>query len=291
VSVPGTIWSKFVLVCALLAGTVQAEVRNIPLVVPFSPGGPTDQIWRSLEPHVNQELMVHKIKLVTEYRTGAGGLIAANHVATAPTTTLGIFSIALAVAPVINPAASRFQTQDLSLVAYVGNIDMVATSNRFKTHAEFRSQCQARSLSYGSSGIGSATHLFAVMLLEQSQCKPAVHVPYKGMSQAALDSRSGQLDFLIEFANSVSGTVLDIDLGAMPLENWHVIVANAGADAQDTVLIRRAFDAVKKNPVLVNDLQHRLNTKNLASVRDNIWLRNQFVSLARLVRSVDTAQK
>ena len=282
---PSTILNKLAMILALSATAAVADVRNIPMIVPFSAGGPTDQIWRAMEPAVNQELAVQGLKLVTEYKPGAGAMVAANHIAQASTTTVGIFSTALVIAPNVNPQAANFKPQDFVLVAYAGSVNMVVVSNKYQTRDSLVRACQQDSVTYGSSGIGSATHLFGELVAQELKCKPAIHVPYKGMSAAAPDLQAGRIDFLVDFATSATAPKLDVDVDRFPLENWHVVVANASADAQDLAKIQKAFDAIKKNSTAVKEIQQRTGVQNLGANKDTSWLHRQFHAFQKFVTS------
>ena len=57
-------------------------------------------------------------------------------------------------------------------------------------------------LTYGSAGIGSGPHLFA-LLFEKMAGVTMTHVPYKGTSQAAVDLMGGQINLLFDSLVSV----------------------------------------------------------------------------------------
>ena len=285
-SVRVTIWNK-IAACVLATAAVTAswaETRSVAMVVPFAAGGPTDQLWRVIEPHINQELSRHSMKLVTEYRPGAGGMIAANSVAQATRTTVAIFSTALVIAPVINPAAVQFAPRDLVLVAYAGHSDMWVLSARYQSAAELQMACTSGAVTYGSSGVGSATHLFGHLVSQRLRCGQATHVPYRGQAAAVPDLQAGRLDYVVDFAGSQSARRLPFEWDGMSLQNWHVIVANATADAQDLVRLQQAFAAVKADPVRVADIQQRFSVARFAEERSTAWLQDQFVQFARFVK-------
>jgi hypothetical protein len=257
------------------------------MVVPFAAGGPTDQIWRATEAAVNHKLYPHGIKLVTEYRPGAGGLIAANHVAQASAATLGIFSTALVIAPAVNPGAVKFKASDLTLVSYFGRVSMVAVSTKHQSLQSLKQACKQGSVNYGSSGVGSATHLFGHMMSNKIKCSSAVHIPYKGMSAANPDLQSGRLDYLVDFATSATAPKLDIDLDQLPIENWHVFAANSAADPADLEVLQKAFDAIKKDPAIVDKIQQQTRITQLASHRSNQWFLEQFDVVQSLVSTLN----
>lgn len=285
-SVRVTIWNKItVTVLALSALCVSwAETRSVAMVVPFAAGGATDQLWRVLEPHVNQELSRYNMKLVTEYRPGAGGMIAANSVAQATRTTVAIFSTALVIAPVVNPGAVQFAPRDLVLVAYAGHSDMWLLSAKHQSLSELQTACGHGPVTYGSSGVGSATHLFGHIIGQRLRCEQVTHVPYRGQAAAVPDLQAGRLDYVVDFAGSQSAKRIAFDWGTVPLQNWHVIVANASADSKDIARLQQAFAAVKSDPARVAEIQQRFAVTRFADERSTAWLQDQFVHFAKFVK-------
>jgi tripartite-type tricarboxylate transporter receptor subunit TctC len=98
-----------------------------------------------------------------------------------------------------NPAVSRLSYDavkdfaPVGMVAVTPNILVVNEKVPAKTLAEFVRLARAKSLSYGSTGAGSATHL-TMAYLEQQAGFQLVHVPYKGAAPATADLLGGQVD-------------------------------------------------------------------------------------------------
>jgi tripartite-type tricarboxylate transporter receptor subunit TctC len=86
------------LICLTFLTPLKAETL-ISVVIPFSAGGATDQLWRVIEPHLNKRLQPRGIRLITENIPGAGGTIGTNRVATSEKPMLGFFSPAFAISP------------------------------------------------------------------------------------------------------------------------------------------------------------------------------------------------
>jgi tripartite-type tricarboxylate transporter receptor subunit TctC len=57
-------------------------------------------------------------------------------------------------------------------------------------------KAQGDKLRYGSSGIGSSTHLSTANFSEMAGIKPT-HVPYRGIAPAITDLQGGHVDFLV----------------------------------------------------------------------------------------------
>ena len=71
-------------------------------------------------------------------------------------------------------------------------------------------------LTFASSGMGSATHLCA-MLFQEAIGTPLTMVQYKGAGPAILDVRSGQVDVICDLPTTTSAAVRAGDLKAFVL--------------------------------------------------------------------------
>lgn len=174
--------------------------RPIRLVVPFSPGGPSDILGRSLGQRLAERLGQ---QVVIDNRGGAGGNIGAEIVARAPadgyTVFLGTPGILIA-----NPAMGKapFDTAKdfvpVALAANMTSIMVVPASAPVKSLRELIDFARARpgQLTYGSSGNGSASHL-ATELFKQTARVEITHVPYKGAAPAVADLLGGHLSLMI----------------------------------------------------------------------------------------------
>jgi len=82
----------------------------------------------------------------------------------------------------------------ISMVAMVPNVMVVHPSIPVKTVNDFIAYARARpgQLSYGSSGVGSPSHLCGELLSAITRI-PLSHVPYKGQGQAMIDLLGGHL--------------------------------------------------------------------------------------------------
>ena len=86
----------------------------------------------------------------------------------------------------------------IGLIATTPNVMVVHPSVPATTVAEFIAYAKVNpgKVSYGSSGIGTSTHL-AVELLKSMTGIQLVHVPYKGGAQSSADLIGGQIQLLI----------------------------------------------------------------------------------------------
>ena len=183
-------------IAALACGTLAAAQANFPtrpvtITVGFAPGGGTDTAARIIAKKLTENIGQ---SVVVENRSGAGGNIAAQHVANAAPDgyTIHLSSVGpLTVAPAMTKNLPYDVKRDLAPItmgAVFPNVFVVHTDVPAKTLAEFVALAKAKKgeLSYASSGIGGAGHL-AGELFKQRAGIDLVHVPYKGGGPAMSD--------------------------------------------------------------------------------------------------------
>jgi tripartite-type tricarboxylate transporter receptor subunit TctC len=172
--------------------------RPVRLVVPFAAGGPTDIMARGLA-----KLMAAPLgqQVVVENRPGAGGNIAAAHVAGSPAdghTVLIAGQAILAINNVLYDKPGYDPVRDFSWVGMLGSIPNVLIANPQAAPArdlkEFLSLAKTREFSYASNGNGSLSHLMTEVLAQAAGVK-FVHVPYQGAAPARVDLLAGRVAF------------------------------------------------------------------------------------------------
>ena len=230
------------------------QAQNILLIVPYAPGGVSDQMARALEKTLSNRLSYN---IIVEYQTGAGGIIAANNVAknSSKDTVLLIHSSAIAT-NTFNPNSTYNLIQDFVPVAKLGSVPLVLVANPQSVVSSIKQLKQLGIPSfYASNGTGTANHI-AGEILQQQLNKELTPVFYKGETTALTDvlsnnvpmmfasvgvitgyARSGQLSML-----AITGTQRNSKLPTIPTfaeqgirgfersPNWLVLLANAGAD-------------------------------------------------------------
>jgi tripartite-type tricarboxylate transporter receptor subunit TctC len=161
--------------------------RPIRLIVPYTPGGFTDQMARLVQPGLQQQLGQ---TVVIDNRPGANSIIGVDAVArSAPDGyTFAVVIAAYAANTTLYPKLPYDPAKDLQGVALLGVSPLVAAVGNqapFKTAKELAAYAKANpgKLSYGSSGNGSAAHLTSE-LFKSITGTDMVHVPYKGAAPA-----------------------------------------------------------------------------------------------------------
>lgn len=175
--------------------------KPLRLIVPFSAGGVTDLVARIYASELGKSLGQ---TVVVENKTGAAGAVAMDAVkqAAADGYTLMLATIGTqAINPALIPTL-RYSPNDLDYVTMLTTVPqllVVNASSPIHSVAELVDHAKKNpgTLSYGSSGIGSAPHL-AVEIFSSRAGFQAVHVPYRGSSQSITDLIAGRLDFMID---------------------------------------------------------------------------------------------
>jgi tripartite-type tricarboxylate transporter receptor subunit TctC len=168
--------------------------RPIRIVVAFPPGASTDVLARALanalQPALGQPVVV-------ENRPGAGGNIATVAVRRSPPD--GSVFLAHSVAFAVNPSLFRnagYEATDLEPVAMLASTPNIITVNTEKLQVsnlgELIAAARTRPLDYGSSGIGTTTHLGMELLFRSLARVEIQHVPF-GPAQAVTAVVGGQV--------------------------------------------------------------------------------------------------
>ena len=171
--------------------------RPVTLTVGFAPGGGTDTAARIVAKKLTENL---GISVVVDNKSGAGGNIAAQHIAAAPPDgyTIHLASVGpLTVAPHMAKSLAYDPKRDMAPITMgvmFPNVFVVHLGVPVQTLAEFVAFAKQKpgEVSYASSGIGGAGHL-AGELFKQRAGIEMIHVPYKGGGPAMADLLAGRI--------------------------------------------------------------------------------------------------
>jgi tripartite-type tricarboxylate transporter receptor subunit TctC len=191
--------------CAIAFALASAAVfpqeypaKPVRIIVPFSPGGVTDNSARVIADPLGTRLGQ---QVIIENRPGASGNIGTQLVAqSAPdgyTLVLGFDGTM-----VINPhvfARLPFDTlRDFAPVTKLGDAALILVSHpslppkNLAGFISFAKKSKSATFPYGTSGTGGTPHL-AGELLKQRTGVALEHIPYKGGGQAIIDVLGGQI--------------------------------------------------------------------------------------------------
>ena len=190
----------WILLAAAATAAAQAYPnRTVRIVVPIAAGGSTDVFARTLAAHFFE---VWGQGVIVDNRPGAGGMIGSELVAKSPPD--GYNLLMAYTSHVTNPALWTRLPYDtlrdfapVTMVAQVPSVLIVHPSLPVKSVAELINFARRRphELDYGSSGVGTASHLAAVLFAQRAGLF-ITHVPYKGGVPAMYELLGGQISVM-----------------------------------------------------------------------------------------------
>lgn len=199
-----------------LGAAAQADFPNKPvrLMVGYPPGGPNDTIARAIALVLSE---TWKQNVFVENKPGASGIIGSEVVAHAPPdgytlllTTLSHTILGSLQKLPFDPIA------DFSPISMLGHAPLVLVvhpsvpaSNMKELIAYAKSK--PGTLSFGSTGTGTSTHIFGEMLKKQAEIF-AVHIPYRGTVGVMTDLLGGRIHMMFD---SVASSLPHIKAGRL----------------------------------------------------------------------------
>ncbi|MBU3635212.1 tripartite tricarboxylate transporter substrate binding protein [Polynucleobacter sp. es-GGE-1] len=255
--------------------------KSIKFLVPWPPGGATDQVARILALPLTKELGV---SVFVENKGGAGGNIGTQAflqdkadgysmlMATSSTNAAGPhlfsnqgFDAAKDFAPVV-------------LVCTIPNIMVVPEASPWNSMKDLISDAKQNpgKFTYGSAGIGASQHLAGAQFKTVTGLDIR-HVPYKGSGPAAIDLMAGHIDMMLDTGslnNIKAGKLKALGVAAdkripelpnvptmkeagvpMVANAWYGVMLPAGAPKDVTEKLNAAFNKVLKDPEVRKSLQ------------------------------------
>lgn len=171
--------------------------QPIKLILPFPPGSSLDTIGRPVFEQVGKQIGQ---TFVFENRPGAGGTLGMAQAAKADPDGYTLL-LNSSIQTIVQNTFSKlpFDTlRDFSGVIPLGQFPnaMVTPPGRFKNlqYLVAKAKDKPGSITYGSGGIGAATHLNAERFRLAAGFE-AVHVPFKGAPEAVREVLGGRIDF------------------------------------------------------------------------------------------------
>lgn len=258
--------------------------KPIRMIVPFTPGGSTDILGRTIGQLLSQ---TWGQSVVIENVPGAGGSIGADKVAKASpdgyTLMMGHIGT-LAVTPSLYPKLPYDPIKAFQAVAWVArvpNVLVVHPSVPVKTMKELVAYAKANpgKINYGSGGNGSAAHIATEYLKLQTGTQMQ-HVPYKGTAPAVTDLVAGQIQLMFTGVPAVISQVKAGQLRALAVssprrvkavpdlptvaealgikdfeaDQWYGIVAPAGTPAALVAKLNKQINDLLASPEISTKL-------------------------------------
>lgn len=175
--------------------------KPITIVVPFTAGGPTDTVARSVAQGMTKALGQ---TVVVENTAGAGGTIASTRVKNASPDgyTLLLHHIGMSTAPALYRKLAYNPLTDFEMTGMVVDTPMTLVARSdfpAKDLNEFVAYVKANKakLNLANAGVGSASHLCGLLFQSTIQTEVTT-VPFKGTADALNAVLAKQVDFLCD---------------------------------------------------------------------------------------------
>lgn len=271
---------------SMLVAAPGAANDVVRLVVPFSAGGPVDQVARILAPGLEDALGA---TVVVENRGGAGGTVGTNYVAKSPpdgrTVLMATSGFVISSQTTANLPYDPYEDlEPLALVGQVQTLLVVRPSLGVNTLAELVKLAKSgKPLSFGSTGVGGTMHVGGELLNHAAGIQ-ALHVPYRGAAPAITALMAGEVDMvnadvpvLQPYVKSgrvkalvIYDTKHSVELPDVPdaveagypqllMSNWYSAMVPAGTPQATKQKLEQAFLAAIRRP----DIAQRLSEAGL----------------------------
>ncbi len=212
-------WAAAGLVPLGWTGLVQAQAypaKPLNMIIAFPPAGATDILARAIAQRLGARLGQ---QVNVENRPGAGGVIGVEAGAKATADGYNLFLSALTNQVIAGHLYGTTRGdigrdfEPVSLLANAPHVLNVHPSVPAKNLAEFVAWLKANDgkVNYASQGNGTLSHLESEMLLQRIGAT-AVHVPYKGSSQALPDLLAGSVSFMFD---SIAASMVHVKAGKL----------------------------------------------------------------------------
>lgn len=172
-------------------------VRPVRIVVPYAPGGLSDQAARTVSKPLSGLLGQ---PVVVENRPGANAIVGSDVVAKSSPDgyTLLLITDAHTINPGLQKSLPYDSARDFVPIAMIGIAPLVVVTHpslKVKTFAELIALAKQQPIPYGTSGTGSPAHLAGALLNLRAGTK-FNHVPYKGAGPALVDLLAGHIPLM-----------------------------------------------------------------------------------------------
>jgi tripartite-type tricarboxylate transporter receptor subunit TctC len=253
--------------------------KPITLVVPAAAGGPTDTVARLVAESMGRTLGQ---TVIVENLGGAGGTIGMARVAKAAPDgyTVAVWHIAQATAPALYDNLRYDVVNDFDHVGRITDVPMTLVSKATlpaKTVKELLDWMKAQKgkVTYGHAGVGSASHLCALILINELGLKME-GVGYRGTGPAMNDLIGGQFDVMCDQTTNTTAQIKEskikgyavttkskvsslpdlptLDSGAIPgfeVSAWHAMWAPKGLAKDVSDKLVAALQVALKDPKVI----------------------------------------
>ena len=315
----------------VFVGGVQAQAASaspagsyptlpIRMVLPLSPGTTTDLVARAYAERLGQLLGQ---PVVVENRPGAGGTLAAQAVAKSPADgyTILLVNSQHAINPAAHPSLPYDTLRDftgLGMVAEAPSVIAVSRDLGVNTLQEFVALAKKKpaSINYGSSGVGSQTHLAGAYFAAKAGIQ-LTHVPYRSGSDVISDLVTNRIQSVFVPAPFVMGQIKEGKLKALAvtgakrlpllpnvptvaesaipgyeLTTWFGFVAPAKTPAPIVALLAKTIQAIAEDPAMKQKfLDQGVTTRTMAPGEFDAHIKSEMERLGPIAKSSGVDEK
>jgi tripartite-type tricarboxylate transporter receptor subunit TctC len=294
--------------------------RPVTLVVPFAAGGPTDVVARSLGASMSKTLGQ---TVVVENKLGAGGTVAAAHVArSAPDGyTFFIHHNGMATSTALYRKLAYNPLSDFEFVSQAVEVPMTLLArkdfpaNNFKELVSYVKANQSK-INLANAGLGAVSQLCG-LLLERELGVKLTAVPFQGTAPAMNALLGGQVDILCDQTTQTipqikagnvkfygvttknrikalpdAPTLAEQGLKDFELVVWHGIYAPKGTPKPIIDKMNLAVRAALKDPAVIQrmaDLGAEIVPDSKLSPESlQVWLKSEIDKWGPIIRATGT---
>ena len=251
--------------------------RNVTVVVPYPPGGPTDQGARLIAPKLAEKLGHN---FIVENVSGGGTTIAIGRVARAAPDghTLLLHNLQISANVTLYPNTNYDTEKDLVPIGFVNRTPLVLVGRNTlpaNTLSELIAWMKTTPAKFAYPGPGSTGHLATSLFAQAAEAK-IDFIPYRGAAPAMTDIAGGHVDLF--FASPQSAVqpvkanqmkifgiasqqhsdlfpgvpILAQQLGPqLEIQFWHLLLAPAGTPQPIVDKLNRTLQEILTDPAVV----------------------------------------
>ena len=197
----------------LLASGAQAQnypTKPITMVVPFSAGGPTDTLGRTIAQAMTVNL---KQSVIIENVGGAGGNIGVDRVAKARPDgyTILLHHIGMSTSPALYRKLNYNPLTDFEYIGLVADVPMTLIAKEKFPANDFKElltyvKANRDKVTLANAGLGAASHLCGLLFQSAIETELTT-VPYKGTAPAMNDILGGQVDIMCDQTTNTTNQI------------------------------------------------------------------------------------
>ncbi|MEN9794477.1 MAG: hypothetical protein RJA17_1017, partial [Pseudomonadota bacterium] len=270
--------------------------KPVTMVVPFSAGGPTDTVARTLAQAMEKSLGQ---PVVVENKPSAGGIVAPAEIARATPDgyRILIHHIGMSTAPALYRKLSYKPLEDFEHLGLINAVPMTLVARPDFPASNLKDavtyvKANAQKINLANAGLGAASHLCGLMF-QSAINQVLTTVQYKGTGPAMTDLIGGQTDLMCDQTTSTTPQITggrvkalaittpkrldalkDVPTAAeggfkdFELSVWHGLYAPKGTPADVTAKLNSSLRAALKDPAFAKrmaDLGSEVYPDNMAT--------------------------